>query len=882
MLPHGAPRWLRFLALAVLGTVALRAQDATLVLDGKPLITPQPPTRVGGELFVPLAPIAQALGAGISVGTDQTVRVRRADGGMVTFDGRTGEIRSGAVLVGQVANYRLIRISSEVEQLLFPLTAVVTLLGVNVRTDDGARVVYLDSLPGGGAPLPTGSGGLKMTDLGYNYNMTTNGQIFGQNANLRGQALAGAATLTGLVQLTRVPNGPFLYLNQASLRADLSPTRAFIFGDQAVYSGVEALTNSLRGLGFEQKLKGFTAYVYGGKAVGTTAASFGSSIPRYDTELVGASLRAASLVQTFSVGLNAFRNAQRQGTSVGIGFSRRFAIDQFNLQAVGGVFSGLSLHVAPLDQVKADAAVAAAKQDNPAGALLGTAAPTPSFDVSHFIEVHGPAYGFSASNAFLPVKQLTISGQVDYYSANFLTAREDTRFNGAMAGALSVSVRPFRLLTLNASAGDRQYLLGEVRKTRTYTMGGTLLMPGKNMPQLGYMRTLQLDASSDLGRFELEQYSIMLPSLGRLSASVFYTETRMGTTRAQDVNGLAGIDLHRAGRFDLHYQSQFHSNRRYGGDWYYKFGEHDGFLRLGVDMMRTYGGQAGLLPLVGLRLPLPHKQVLEITYLRDVSTQILQVQLGGKLITPHEILRDSRGNPRINVRTSISGTVYTDLNYNGTFDGADRGIADVQVWLDDRTMITSDARGSFRFENLEPGAHVLRAELGAVPAGFVFATPGSQTVAAVPSRENRAEFRVIRTGQITGKVTYMDYSDDADHPKEKPLADARILVTGDGDTYSEANGVFLIGDLAPGRYELHLDPTSLPRGYVPQPSSVTVTVTPGGVSRDTVFKLAIPPKPVIEIQAPDQKIEMPVDSKPGEKLKDDRRRGIQQENKIKG
>ena len=80
---------------------------------------------------------------------------------------------------------------------------------------------------------------------------------------------------------------------------------------------------------------------------------------------------------------------------------------------------------------------------------------------------------------------------------------------------------------------------------------------------------------------------------------------------------------------ELHYQSQFHSNRRYGGDWYYKFGERDGFLRLGVDTVRTYGGQAGLLPLVGLRLPLPHRQVLEITYLRDLSSQILQLHLGG-------------------------------------------------------------------------------------------------------------------------------------------------------------------------------------------------------------------------------------------------------------
>ena len=96
-----------------------------------------------------------------------------------------------------------------------------------------------------------------------------------------------------MMQLTRVPNGPPVYLNQASLRADISPSRAVILGDQAVYSGVEALTNSMRGLGYEQKLRGFTAYLYGGKAVGTTSASFGSNIPRYDTELAGASLRTS-------------------------------------------------------------------------------------------------------------------------------------------------------------------------------------------------------------------------------------------------------------------------------------------------------------------------------------------------------------------------------------------------------------------------------------------------------------------------------------------------------------------------------------------------------------------------------------------------------------
>ena len=61
-------------------------------------------------------------------------------------------------------------------------------------------------------------------------------------------------------------------------------------------------------------------------------------------------------------------------------------------------------------------------------------------------------------------------------------------------------------------------------------------------------------------------------------------------------------------------------------------------------------------------------------------------------------------------------------------------------------------------------------------------------------------------------------------------------------TFSEANGVFLIGDLTPGRFELHIDLTSVPKGYVAQPSSVIVTVTPAAVTRSVAFKLSVPPK----------------------------------------
>src|SRR4029077_16579001 len=108
----------------------------------------------------------------------------------------------------------------------------------------------------------------------------------------------------------------------------------------------------------------------------------------------------------------------------------------------------------------------------------------------------GAGYGVTASDAFLPVRQGSISGQWDYYSPNFLTAREDSRYNGASSGIASISIRPFHLLTLNGSASDRVFLMGDSQRTRSYSFGANLVLPGRRSPQLGYIHTIQITPSS--------------------------------------------------------------------------------------------------------------------------------------------------------------------------------------------------------------------------------------------------------------------------------------------------------------------------------------------------------------------------------------------------
>jgi hypothetical protein len=106
----------------------------------------------------------------------------------------------------------------------------------------------------------------------------------------------------------------------------------------------------------------------------------------------------------------------------------------------------------------------------------------------------------------------------------------------------------------------------------------------------------------------------------------------------------------------MHFQSPSGNNRRYGGDWYLRFGKgEDGYLRLGMDALQIRNGSSGLLPAAGIRIPLPRHQVLEVSYLRDIGTQMLQVQLGGKLVRQRAIAVDSTGCRRWRCRRTSRG-----------------------------------------------------------------------------------------------------------------------------------------------------------------------------------------------------------------------------------
>ena len=162
----------------------------------------------------------------------------------------------------------------------------------------------------------------------------------------------------------------------------------------------------------------------------------------------------------------------------------------------------------------------------------------------------------------------------------------------------------------------------------------------------------------------------------------------------------------------------------------------------------------------------------------------------------------------------------------------------MQVWLDGEVSTTTDAAGYFHFDRLAPGSHHLRARIATLPANLIFAQE-ELNVAVMPYHSNRQDFRAIRTGKILGTVTVATL-DDAGREMVKPYPDARIIAVGNRDTYAEGDGTFVLGDLPPGTYQLHVDPDTIPRNVVVQPAIRTVEVKSGNSSEGADFRLARP------------------------------------------
>ena len=818
--------------------VAAQTTDLTILVAGSPVALSRPAERIDGEWFLPLTSVARALGIEVDLAPEVNgLRARSGAIGETVYDGRTGEIRYGGLVIAAVRNFRQIVLVGPVETVLFPTSGIVALLGVDASEDPGSNVMRIEpagGLRGGGFSAPA----FRFAGLDYTIGVTAGEREIGHYTALRSEALASGVVLSSNWLLSG--RGSEVGVRQGLAQADFGEQRVLGLGDQTFRTSVDALLTSFRGLGYRTPIGGgFEADVYGGRGVGTTHAAFGvPGLLTFDSNVAGFGIRRRLGRGEVSLSGSWFDGDKRSGSSAGAAFVRITPRNQLRVQTVFGRFSGLSARTG-----------IAGSPAGPAGPL-GIDTTPGAFDtrepvLASRLPVDGTALGLSILDTF-SASRLSVTAQLDHYGRNFLTAREDAQFNAQTSRRLTGSFRPFGGASLFASINDRTFVLGDPTTIEGVNYGAQGRLPGAPL-QLGYFASSETDSASAAGTMDMSQYSATLLDFRRYSGSVYYTVSRFGGETTRNVTAVVSRDFGRHGRVSAHEQLQVDSSRRVGVQWERDLRTLGGSMRAGVERTEQLRDRrVEYVPLGLLAFKLPFSQQMNISYSGDRGGRTLSLSLSGPIARRRDVERGPTGRASISPNGTLDGQVYFDADGDGAFgSSADTGLPEITVWLDNTTSIVTDARGVFRFPSIVPGAHPVRAALDGVPADLAFAETPERTIAVLPYSHNAQNFRVVRTGSVTARVTYLEDAGDSAIPIERPLADVRVVANGEHDSLTDVNGYVLLAALPPGTYHLRIDPGTVPAGYIAKQETIRVDLRPGESVRDLKLVLTRAPKEII-------------------------------------
>ena len=241
-------------------------------------------------------------------------------------------------------------------------------------------------------------------------------------------------------------------------------------------------------------------------------------------------------------------------------------------------------------------------------------------------------------------------------------------------------------------------------------------------------------------------------------------------------------------------------------------------------------------------MKLPRSSSLQFSYLRTQTGTTALLSLHGLFFSSKRAERAMNGPlEELNSYGAVSGRVYQDVNLNGRFDqGVDQPQANVRVRVDGSRYVVSDANGNFRVDSVARGEHSVYLDLLSVRADLTLLDNTQQLIMLDSNRDSIVDFRVVRTGRITGMV-WLDANENGLFDEgERPLADVRV-VTGSGrDTLTDENGHFIIGDLPPGEHILLLDEKTIPEQTRSANGSQTVRVVAGNETATVAPVAAVP------------------------------------------
>lgn len=779
--------------------------SSVIIVNERALVGPNStPQLRGGRLFLPVAAIAQALGdTANSDPATRTVTIRRQNGTIAVFNAQLNEVRENGAVVLTVSGTADLIFPPILTELMLPAEIVASLFDVVVRRDENHAIVISRK----GVQVETVRAGAKRApweifQIEYDYNFSRYAGSGDHTVVLRGTGRVGDAKLSFItnssIGVTRNSSRPNLH--GGTVRLDRTNGQSFVAGEFGTGTDVEFLGAAARGgmvqLPFERVRLDF----FGGQTTsGVTplllppdANPQASLLPvRYDTRMFGAiATTARQLPQrsgfTFSAGAMHFGGPSRNGNLAAGGLKYTSGVNRFQADVAMGQFQGVTPHAT---------------------------------------DTTGTGVAVNLTGSYHLTDGLLVQGRYAYVGSKFLSPQSGIHAPNNLAAA-AVSWQPRRWLTTTVS-GSTATIPGRTGQFNRYITATVNLAPSETWPAIFVSHT-----ESGTTQLRNSAFTLITATKRFDRWQMFVNAARVKSFDATSLNLQAG------GNFRINESNSLEVSQSAGSK-----GLYSGIAtwqmsnlfrnRVGVSggLGYTKSNTAAFDTSVHLSasVKLPRTSTLQFSYLRTQTGTTALLTLHGLFFSSRRAERAINGPiADLNSYGSVSGKVYQDINLNGRFDpGTDQPQANARVRVDGSRYAVSDALGNFRIESVLQGEHSVYLDLLSVRADLTLLDDTQQQITLNSTRDVVVDFRVVRTGRVSGVVWLDDNENGRMDDSERRLADVRV-VTGSGrDTLTDENGYFMIGDLPPGEHILLLDEKTLPERTRSVAGSLTLKVAAG-------------------------------------------------------
>jgi hypothetical protein len=800
-----------------------QVQFASIIIDGLTLTGPNSNAhRRDGRILVPVPSIARVLGYTVSIDTTaRSVAVRRQNGSVADFDSRLGQVRENGSLVLTVSASGELVFSPFADELLLPAEIAAALFDVSIRYDTDKNAVIVSRGTAGDVSEPSSKNGrslMALYQVDYQYDLNRFSKASSQNVVLTGVGRLADGRFTFSSNTTFSPNHNALFRN-GTFTLERPNGQRFTGGDFGAGASLQFLTTNVRGGSASLPAGPAVISVFGGRTYSGSALNIPDLLNpnappivtnrsfQYDTTVFGAfaSTDSTSLGRrpnkfNFSGGAMHFSGASRSGDLVTGGFN--YDITRFRMQADVGY-----------------------------GKFQGTRADGSPFS--------GGDLAYDVAGAVQVTDELILQGRYAHIGAKFISPQSGIREPIDLKAA-GVSWSPVKWFSASVNASTSRSPIDQAQNNK-YITAAFAFTPGRKLPKFYLSHTenstslirsaafTMLTASKDFTRFRVFLNATRTKTLGpaTLNAQLGANFT-INDTHSIEFSQGAGNRGAFNGQFDWRSSNLMRGRLSFTAGGGYNYDKSSG-----ISAFERFTGSVAL----------PRQTSLQVSFVQTTAGPTLMLSLRGSLFRKKEASTFTNSSAKeMNSFGKMSGRVYQDIDLNGKYDpGTDKPQAGVNVRVDGNRYVVSDENGVYEFDAIPSGEHRIYLDLLTVRADLTVLGGDARETDLEAGHNSILDFRLVRTGRITGRA-WLDTNENGKFDEgETPLADVRVVTSSGRDTLTDSDGNFTIGDLAPGEHVVLLDEKTIPEKTMAGFKPLAITVIPGKESADNLLPvIAIP------------------------------------------